>query len=272
MLEKAAKTFLPLLPLLRFSGPAEIYQKGCKQTGQYYISLGSGRKIQVLCDMDTDGGGWTVIHAHGVTRPEDFRCYNNPVIEGRRCRNAVVKTNWNSSWQEYINGFGEIPKELGESDFWLGLENMYEITQEGRGSEARIELYSWEKRSWAKYGTFRVSHQDFGYTLKINNFEDNKDIPVRNAFAGVNENFLCRGRNCPGRSEIRKNTKQNGQMFTTKDRDNDKYCRPLAYKRDGTPEYREENKACELSYPNTYCAIEEQSGFWFNSCSAVNLN
>jgi len=83
------------------------------------------------------------------------RCYNNPVIEGRRCRNAVVKTNWNSSWQEYINGFGEIPKELGESDFWLGLENMYEITQEGRGSEARIELYSWEKRSWAKYGTFR---------------------------------------------------------------------------------------------------------------------
>jgi len=80
------------------------------------------------------------------------------------------------------------------------------------------QIYFYQKRT-------SVYHQDFGYTLKINNFEDNKDIPVRNAFAGVNENFLCRGRNCPGRSEIRKNTKQNGQMFTTKDRDNDKYCR-----------------------------------------------
>ena len=82
------------------------------------------------------------------------RCYNNPVIEGRRCRNAVVKANWNSTWQEYENGFGEIPEELGKGDFWLGLKNMHEITRERRGTEARIELYSWGERSWAKYGTF----------------------------------------------------------------------------------------------------------------------
>jgi len=252
---------------------SDIYQRGCKMTGPYFIKIGSGRKLQVLCDMDTDGGGWTVIHEHGVTDPEDFRCYNNPVIEGRRCRNAVVKANWNSTWQEYENGFGEIPEELGKGDFWLGLKNMHEITREGRGTEARIELYSWGERSWAKYGTFLVSHRDFGYNLTIKNFEDNKDIPVRDAFAGVNENFLCRGNHCPAKRENRKNSRQNGQMFTTKDRDNDNYCKPSGYsKRGGTPEYSEENKLCELSDLNKNCAIEEQSGFWFNSCSAVNLN
>ena len=42
-------------------------------TGRYYIRVGNRRRIPVLCDMDTDGGGWTVIHSHGVRHPEEFR-------------------------------------------------------------------------------------------------------------------------------------------------------------------------------------------------------
>lgn len=61
--------------------------------------------------------------------------------------------------------------------------------------------------------------------MTIKNFEDNKDIPVRDSFAGVNENFLCRGNHCPAKRDNRKNSRQNGQMFTTKDRDNDNYCK-----------------------------------------------
>ena len=121
------------------------------------------------------------------------------------------------------------------------MDNIFELSNAGRGTEARIELYNWGgERSWAKYGTFmyelsqlrimkilRVSDIDFGYRLTVKNFEDNEDLPVHDAFAGVTENFLCRGRNCPNRRENRQNSKQNGQMFTTKDRDNDNYCRYL---------------------------------------------
>ncbi|CAG5106546.1 Oidioi.mRNA.OKI2018_I69.chr1.g2891.t1.cds [Oikopleura dioica] len=256
----------------------EIYQSGCMTTGRYYIRVGNRRRIPVLCDMDTDGGGWTVVHSHGVRHPEEFRCYketsvDSPTFEGRKCRRAVGQANWNSTWEEYIIGFGEIPSAEGRNDFWLGLDNIFELSNAGRGTEARIELYNWGgERSWAKYGTFMVSDIDFGYRLTVKNFEDNKDLPVHDAFSGVTENFLCRGRNCPNRRENRQNSKQNGQMFTTKDRDNDNYCRPTAIKRDGSPEYKEEDKACEMTHSNTNCAIEEQSGFWFNSCSAVNLN
>ncbi|GBM43005.1 Techylectin-5A, partial [Araneus ventricosus] len=51
--------------------------------------------IDVFCDMDTDGGGWTIIQRRGnFSRPKDF---------------------FFKDWESYKNGFGDV-----ERDFWLG--------------------------------------------------------------------------------------------------------------------------------------------------------
>ena len=98
-----------------------------------------------------------------------------------------------------------------------------EASEAGQNTELSCMSYS----TGTTMVFLRVSDIDFGYRLTVKNFEDNKDLPVHDAFSGVTENFLCRGRNCPNRRENRQNSKQNGQMFTTKDRDNDNYCRYL---------------------------------------------
>jgi hypothetical protein len=55
----------------------------------------------VLCVMDVDGGGWTVIQQ----RESD--------------------SNFFLGWTEYVNGFGD------NTNFWLGLENIHRLTLQG---------------------------------------------------------------------------------------------------------------------------------------------
>ncbi|XP_025113165.1 uncharacterized protein LOC112575481 isoform X1 [Pomacea canaliculata] len=72
--------------------------KGAK-SGVYTIQLQHNKGPRsVWCDMDTAGGGWAVIqrHHHTVYNPDEF-------------------VDFNRSWTEYVNGFGNI-----SGDFWLG--------------------------------------------------------------------------------------------------------------------------------------------------------
>ena len=39
---------------------AELLRHGWNSSGVYTINLDDGKPVQVLCDMNTDGGGWTV--------------------------------------------------------------------------------------------------------------------------------------------------------------------------------------------------------------------
>ncbi|GFU23202.1 techylectin-5A [Nephila pilipes] len=56
----------------------------------------NGRPVDVYCDMDTEGGGWTVIQRRGnFSRPKDY---------------------FFQDWHAYKTGFGNI-----EKDFWLGI-------------------------------------------------------------------------------------------------------------------------------------------------------
>ncbi|XP_045205020.2 fibrinogen gamma chain-like [Mercenaria mercenaria] len=82
------------------------------RSGIYDVTLWrTDRKITVLCDMDTDGGGWTVFQ--------------------RRVNGSV---DFNRNFSEYENGFGSL-----NGEFWLGLNKIQEFT--GRGvSELRLDL------------------------------------------------------------------------------------------------------------------------------------
>ena len=87
-------------------------------TGVYHISPGDGRSqssTKAFCDMDTDGGNWTVFQRRDDIKPrQDFYL----------------------GWAEYKHGFGNLTGE-----FWWGLDYLWQLTSvEDRKYELRIDL------------------------------------------------------------------------------------------------------------------------------------
>ncbi|XP_019861302.1 PREDICTED: angiopoietin-related protein 3-like [Amphimedon queenslandica] len=74
---------------------------GINQSGVYPVKPNGGEAFQVYCDMETDGGGWTVFQ--------------------RRKDGSVA---FNRNWADYEKGFGNLTGE-----FWLGLSKIHRITQ-----------------------------------------------------------------------------------------------------------------------------------------------
>ncbi|XP_037799288.1 ficolin-1-like [Penaeus monodon] len=71
------------------------------------------KPIQVWCDMDTDGGGWTVF----------FKREKN-----------LIQERFNRSWSEYKDGFGN-----PSSEYWLGNELLHTMTS-SREYTLRMDL------------------------------------------------------------------------------------------------------------------------------------
>ena len=71
--------------------------------------------MQVLCDMTTNGGGWTVFQ--------------------RRLNGSV---DFYRDWSSYKNGFGDL-----HGEFWLGNDNLHRLTAAGSVS-LRVDLEDFE--------------------------------------------------------------------------------------------------------------------------------
>ncbi|XP_047484647.1 ficolin-2-like [Penaeus chinensis] len=85
------------------SGVYDIYPFTCLCT----------KPVQVWCDMDTDGGGWTVF----------FKREKN-----------LIQERFNRSWSEYKDGFGN-----PSSEYWLGNELLHTMTS-SREYTLRMDL------------------------------------------------------------------------------------------------------------------------------------
>nr|XP_023647543.1 angiopoietin-2-like [Paramormyrops kingsleyae] len=122
---------------------ASLYYNGVHRSG-IYIVVPSLRAVpvEVFCDMETEGGGWTVIQ--------------------RRQDGSV---NFNRSWKEYREGFGDL-----KTEFWLGNEHIHEISNQG-DYKLRIDLEDWKsKHKHALYENFRVDDEESRYRLHVSGF------------------------------------------------------------------------------------------------------
>ena len=124
----------------------EIYE--CNPTapsGKYWLNT-STAPVQVFCDMETDGGGWTVLMRRQDGSVDFYR-----------------------NWADYKRGFGNL-----EGEHWLGLDNMHLLThQSSDPPQLRVDLADWEgNTAFAKYDQFSVGDEDSDYTLSVSGYQN----------------------------------------------------------------------------------------------------
>ncbi|XP_043242521.1 angiopoietin-related protein 7-like [Amphibalanus amphitrite] len=133
-------------------------------SGVYTLRLGCCHSdpVEAFCDMETDGGGWTVFQRRADILPrEDF--YRN--------------------WTEYKDGFGDLSGE-----FWWGLEKLWLMTETmGRRYDLRVDLGDFDgEERYARYEDFIISSEFDGYRVTGGNYTgnagDNMDYHFRQKF------------------------------------------------------------------------------------------
>ena len=79
----------------------DAMMQGYNESGVYTIQPKNiNSSISVYCDMETDGGGWTVL-----------------------LKRQDGSVDFQHNWTDCKHGFGNL-----EGEHWLGLENMYLLT------------------------------------------------------------------------------------------------------------------------------------------------
>ncbi|XP_019646376.1 PREDICTED: fibrinogen-like protein 1 [Branchiostoma belcheri] len=122
---------------------------------------------------------------------------------------------FNRTWEEYKHGFGN-----KNGEYWLGNDNIHLLTTQ-KDYRLRIDMMDWDMRTrYAEYNTFRVSGESDQYRLTVSGYSGD-------AGASMTDN--------------------NGQRFSTVDRDND---------------------ACPCHCSQWW----GQGGWWFWGCSFSFLN
>lgn len=110
-----------------YSGIYTIYPEGSSPEG-----------FQVHCDMDTDGGGWTVF------------------------QRRVSDSDFYKTWTDYQLGFGNLSE-----NFWLGNQLISMISTQG-WYELRVDLESSDNETrFAGYQIFKLGDQSTDYTLTV---------------------------------------------------------------------------------------------------------
>ncbi|CAN7975858.1 unnamed protein product [Ixodes persulcatus] len=131
---------------------AQLRRKGYNISGDYVVN--PHNSIWVWCDMDTDGGGWTVIQ--------------------RRFKNEEGEDKFEKSQEDYEKGFYG-----GVSSYWIGKlyqslwnDNLHALTSHPNNKQVlKIELTKRNNETiMANYGRFEVGSKKDGYMLIYENF------------------------------------------------------------------------------------------------------
>lgn len=124
---------------------ADLLQVGQTASGLYNIFDGKedGVGKLVYCDMDTDGGGWTVIQRRGQFGNSVYYFYRD--------------------WTEYANGFGDPAKE-----YWFGNRALHDFTSTGESMDLRVVLKNHTGESISlDYANFKVGSVEEGFRMHL---------------------------------------------------------------------------------------------------------
>nr|XP_033790706.1 angiopoietin-1 isoform X1 [Geotrypetes seraphini] len=123
-----------------FRDCGDLYQAGFNKSGVYTIYINNvSEPKKVYCNMETAGGGWTIIQ-HREDGSVDFQ----------------------RGWKEYKLGFGS-----PSGEYWLGNEIIFAITSQ-RQYSLRIELMDWEgNRAYSLYDRFHIGNEKQNYRLYL---------------------------------------------------------------------------------------------------------
>ncbi|XP_044279142.1 fibroleukin [Varanus komodoensis] len=163
----------PVIQLLQ-ADCANYFASGKRRNGIYRIIPDpKSESFDVYCDMESMGGGWTVFQMR-----------------------QDGSTNFNRTWNEYKNGFGNLSRE-----FWLGNDKIHVLTK-SKDMQLRIELEDFNgKREYAKYDQFYVANEYLKYRLSVGSYSGTAgDALHYNKYYNHDQKF-----------------------FTTPDKDNDRY-------------------------------------------------
>ncbi|CAN7993392.1 unnamed protein product [Ixodes hexagonus] len=116
------------------------------RSGVYLIHpRNSATALKVFCDMDTEGGGWTLVQRRRDGSEDFYR-----------------------TWADYRRGFGS-----PEAEHWLGNEALHDLTSSANYS-LRVDLWDTAGRyKFVQYNRFKVASETERYRLEVYGYHGN---------------------------------------------------------------------------------------------------
>ena len=119
--------------------------------------------LEVLCDTETEGGGW--------------------VIFQRRNSTSVPFT---VNWQDYAQGFGDL-----QDNFWLGLTNVHNLCNSSNQCQLRLDITTNTSFAYAQYDTFYISGEQDLFRLHVDRYSGTAPDNMLNTTLNFIENGMA---------------------------------------------------------------------------------
>ncbi|XP_022107395.1 microfibril-associated glycoprotein 4-like [Acanthaster planci] len=130
-------------PLTPHKDCSDALANGVTISGVYTVQPADHEgPFKVYCDMETDGGGWTVFQRRQDGSVDFYR-----------------------DWESYRRGFGDL-----NGEFWLGNDNLHRLTAQG-AYRLRVDLEDFENNTvYAEYDMFSVADGSDNYQLTVQGY------------------------------------------------------------------------------------------------------
>ena len=115
------------------------------KSGVHEIDPDGQGPFKVFCDMDTDGGGWTLFQRRQDGSADFYR-----------------------NWAAYKTGFGNL-----EGEFWQGNDRLHRMTA-ATPHRLRVDMEDFEFNTrYAEYSSFKIENEAAKYKLSVGGYSGN---------------------------------------------------------------------------------------------------